>query len=74
MVFISVICKKKNVDQGKAFTVVALESGFLLDCLHCESGLLEQEIDLACQTNLKSLDIAYDTLRYMSFERNTRGQ
>jgi hypothetical protein len=31
MVFISVICKKKNVDQGKAFTVVALETGFFID-------------------------------------------
>jgi hypothetical protein len=29
--FISVICKKKNVDQGKAFTVVALETGFFID-------------------------------------------
>jgi hypothetical protein len=61
-----VIREKKNVDRGKVITVVALKSGFLLDCLHCESGLLEQEIDLACQTNLKSLNIAYNTLRYIA--------
>ena len=72
--FVPVIREKTNVDQGKVITVVALEFGFLLDCLHCESGLLEQEIDPACQTNLKSLDIAYSTLRYISFEQNTKGQ
>ena len=74
VIFIPVIREKKDVDRGKAFTVVALEFWFLLFGLNDMGGLLKTEMDLTHRTDLKSLDIAYDTLRYISFERKRRGQ